>query len=330
MILSLFCHFPFGHDKRETDKRQTISWSKGNWQKTDNIMAKGKLTKDRQYHGHRETDKRQTISWTVSLWLWCCLSYVSFPLSMILSVFCQFAFGHDIVCLFSASLWPWYCLSFVSLPLRQYHGQRQTDKRQTISWTKGNWHKTDNIIAKGKLTKDRQYHGQREADKRQKVSWPTGSFLLAMILFVFYQLPFVHDIVCLFSASCWPWYFLSFVSFPLYIWQAKNHTGTKGQSMADKESHRDKRTIYGRQSTTQGQRDNLLPIKHHIRTKGQYIADKAPHRDKRAIYDRQSTTQGHLLSLCDSLSAIDCPFVPVWCFVCHILSFCPCVVLCLP
>jgi hypothetical protein len=32
--------------------------------KTDNIMANEKLTKDRQYHGQRETDKRQTISWT--------------------------------------------------------------------------------------------------------------------------------------------------------------------------------------------------------------------------------------------------------------------------
>ena len=35
---------------------------------------------------------------------------------------------------------------------RQYHGQRETDKRQT------------NIMAKGKLTKDRQYHGQNETD----------------------------------------------------------------------------------------------------------------------------------------------------------------------
>ena len=26
-------------------------------------MAKGKLTKDSQYHGQRETDKRQAISW---------------------------------------------------------------------------------------------------------------------------------------------------------------------------------------------------------------------------------------------------------------------------
>ena len=32
--------------------------------KTTNIMAKGKLTKDCQYHGQRETDERQTISWT--------------------------------------------------------------------------------------------------------------------------------------------------------------------------------------------------------------------------------------------------------------------------
>jgi hypothetical protein len=38
-------------------------------------------------------------------------------LAMILSVFCQFTFDHDIVCLLSVSLWPWYCLSFVSFPL---------------------------------------------------------------------------------------------------------------------------------------------------------------------------------------------------------------------
>jgi hypothetical protein len=52
------------------------------------------------------------------------------------------------------------------------------------------------------------------------------------------------------------------------IWQTKHHTGTKEQSMADKEPHRDKRTIYGRQSTTQGQKDNLWPTKNHIGTKG--------------------------------------------------------------
>jgi hypothetical protein len=55
--------------------------------KTDNIMAKEKLTKDRQYH--------MILS-----------VFVSFPLAMLLSVFCQFPFGHDIVCLFSASFWP--------------------------------------------------------------------------------------------------------------------------------------------------------------------------------------------------------------------------------
>ena len=48
--------------KRKTDKRQTITWPKGNGQKTDNIKDKRKLKKDRQYHGQRETDKRQTIS----------------------------------------------------------------------------------------------------------------------------------------------------------------------------------------------------------------------------------------------------------------------------
>jgi hypothetical protein len=60
----------------------------------------------------------------------------------------------------------------------------------------------------------------------------------------------------------------------------KHHTGTKGQSMADKEPHRDKRTVYCRQRTTQGQNDNIWPTKQHTGTKGQYMAEKAPHRDK--------------------------------------------------
>ena len=38
--------------------------AKGKLTKTDNIMAKRKLKKDGQYHGQRETDKRHTISWT--------------------------------------------------------------------------------------------------------------------------------------------------------------------------------------------------------------------------------------------------------------------------
>jgi hypothetical protein len=45
-------------------------------------MAKGKLTKDRQYHGQKEADKRDIV----------CLS--------------QFPFGHDVVCLLSVSLCP--------------------------------------------------------------------------------------------------------------------------------------------------------------------------------------------------------------------------------
>jgi hypothetical protein len=43
--------------------------------------------------------------------------FISFALTMMLSVFCQFLFVRDIVCLLSVSLWPWYCLSFVSFPL---------------------------------------------------------------------------------------------------------------------------------------------------------------------------------------------------------------------
>jgi hypothetical protein len=37
---------------------------KGKLTKTDNIRVKGKLTKAGQYHDERETDKKQTISWT--------------------------------------------------------------------------------------------------------------------------------------------------------------------------------------------------------------------------------------------------------------------------
>jgi hypothetical protein len=110
---------------------------------------------------------------------WYCLSFVSFPLAMMLSVLCQFPFVHDIVCLLSVSLWPWYCLSFVSFPLAMmvsvffqfpFGHDIVAEKRQTISWPKGNWQKTDNIMAKGKLTKDIQYHGQRETDIRQTTS----------------------------------------------------------------------------------------------------------------------------------------------------------------
>jgi hypothetical protein len=43
--------------------------------------------------------------------------FISFALTMMLSVFCQFLFVRDIVCLLSVSLCPWYCLSFVSFPL---------------------------------------------------------------------------------------------------------------------------------------------------------------------------------------------------------------------
>jgi hypothetical protein len=55
-------------------------------------MANGKLTKDRQYHGQREAAKDS--------------QYHSFPLAMLLAVFCQFPFGLDIGCLLSVSLWP--------------------------------------------------------------------------------------------------------------------------------------------------------------------------------------------------------------------------------
>jgi hypothetical protein len=43
--------------------------------------------------------------------------FISFPLAMVLSVFFQLPFGHDIVCLLSVSRCSWYCLSFVSFPM---------------------------------------------------------------------------------------------------------------------------------------------------------------------------------------------------------------------
>jgi hypothetical protein len=55
---------------------------------------------------------------------------------------------------------------------RKHHNQRETDKRQTITWPKRNWQKRDNILAKETLTKDKQYHGQTETDKRQTIAWP--------------------------------------------------------------------------------------------------------------------------------------------------------------
>jgi hypothetical protein len=106
MILSVFRQFPFGHDtdnimaKGKLTKDIQYHWQREIDKKTDNIMAKVKLTIDRQYHGQRETDKRETISRPY------CLSFVSFPFSMILAVFCQFPFGYDVVCLMSVSLCP--------------------------------------------------------------------------------------------------------------------------------------------------------------------------------------------------------------------------------
>ena len=43
--------------------------------------------------------------------------FVTSPVAMILSVFCHFTCGLDIVCLLSLTLWPWYFLSFVTSPL---------------------------------------------------------------------------------------------------------------------------------------------------------------------------------------------------------------------
>ena len=40
---------------------------------------------------------------------------------------------------------------------------------------KGKLTKTDNIMDKRKLKKDIQYHGQKEAEKRQTLSWPKGN-----------------------------------------------------------------------------------------------------------------------------------------------------------
>jgi hypothetical protein len=116
-----------------------------------------------------------------------------FPFVHDIVCLCQFPFGHDVVCLLSVSLCPWYCMSFVS-----FH-----------------WQKTDNIMDKRKLTndrqyhghretdKDRQYHGQRETDKRHTI------FPLSIIFSVFSQFPFGHDIVWLLLVSLWPWCCLS-------------------------------------------------------------------------------------------------------------------------
>ena len=56
----------------------------------------------------------------------------------------------------------------------QYHGQRKLQMTDNIM-AKGKLTKTTNIMAKGKLTKDSQYHGQRETDERQTISWTKGN-----------------------------------------------------------------------------------------------------------------------------------------------------------
>ena len=53
---------------------------------------------------------------------------------------------------------------------RQYHGQRETDKKTENIMAKWKLKKTDNIMDKGKLTKDRKHQGQREIDKSQTIS----------------------------------------------------------------------------------------------------------------------------------------------------------------
>jgi uncharacterized membrane protein len=193
-------------------------------------MATGQVTKDRKYYGHRSSDKTQTISWpkgkwqktdnimAKALWPWYCLFFVTYPLAMILSVFCHLTCGHDIFCLLSLTLWPWYCLSTISWPKgkwqktdnimatgqvtkdRQYHGQRVSDKRQKISWPQVKWQKTVCLLSLALWP------------------WYCLSFVtypLAMILSIFCHLPFGHDIVCLLSLTLWPWYCLSFVTYPL-------------------------------------------------------------------------------------------------------------------
>jgi hypothetical protein len=77
-------------------------------------------------------------------------------LAMIFSVFCQLPFVHDIVCLLSVFLWPCNMAKGKLTKDRQYHGQKEAEKRHTISWPKGSWKKTDTIMAKGKPKKDRQ------------------------------------------------------------------------------------------------------------------------------------------------------------------------------
>jgi hypothetical protein len=90
-----------------------------------------------------------------------------------MTVFCAVFYISQFV-LSSVSIWPRYCLSFVSFPLAMIVSV--FCQIPFISWTKGSWQTTDNIMAKGKVTKDRQYHGQRESDKRQTLSWPKGNW----------------------------------------------------------------------------------------------------------------------------------------------------------
>jgi hypothetical protein len=80
-------------------------------------MAKEKLTKDRQYHGQRETDKRQIISNLKKIK--CCIHVICIHLLVLVS----------------------YTISIsddVPLVLMENEECHYFDKRQTISWPKGN------------------------------------------------------------------------------------------------------------------------------------------------------------------------------------------------
>jgi hypothetical protein len=72
----------------------------------------------------------------VFLWPLYCLSFVGFPLAIILFVLLSIFFGHYTVCPLVVFLWPLYCY---------------------------------NIMAKGKRKKDKQYKGQKKTTKGHSI-----------------------------------------------------------------------------------------------------------------------------------------------------------------
>jgi hypothetical protein len=110
IILFFLLSFSFGHYivcPFFRTKGQTAYWPKENDKRTENIMAKGKRKKDKQYNGQMSLSFSRfsfghyiVCPFVVFIWPLYCLYFSRFPVSIILFVLLSFSFSHYIVCPF--------------------------------------------------------------------------------------------------------------------------------------------------------------------------------------------------------------------------------------